>query len=79
MTAHLDYHAFRTADDSIEESTSRPVMINREQAAKRLCISIRALDRMIKENTIPSTKIAGRRLFHVATLEQWAASQCALK
>ena len=53
-----------------------PVNLNRLQAAQRLGIGVRTLDRMVADGEIPSGKFKGRRVFNRDVLDRWAIEQC---
>ena len=56
--------------------TILPVMLSREEAAMRLGIGVRTLDRMVADGVIPSGKFRGRRVFNRDLLDRWAEQQC---
>jgi len=56
--------------------TSNPIMLNRQQAATRLGIGVRTLDRLVADGEIPTGKLRGRRIFNRELLDRWAEQQC---
>lgn len=56
--------------------TNVTVTLGRVEAARRLGIGIRSLDRLVQRKEIPSGIIAGRRKFSIIALDRWAEAQC---
>lgn len=50
-------------------------LMNREEAAEWLGISLRKLDDLVHHNVIPSFKLGGRRLFDPEQLRKWVQEQ----
>ena len=57
----------------LNESKSPPqtLLLDMRQTAKALSLSERTIGSLIKEGSIPSLKIRGRRLFSVESLRRW--------
>lgn len=52
------------------------ITLGRVEAARRLGIGVRSLDRLVQRKEIPSGIIAGRRKFSITALDRWAEAQC---
>jgi len=49
-----------------------PIFLGARDAARVLSVSERTLSELTARGDVPSTKLSGRRLYHVATLRRWA-------
>jgi excisionase family DNA binding protein len=52
------------------------ILVTRQEAARALAISTRAVDYLIRTGKLPSRKLGKRRLVHVSALEAFARRDC---
>lgn len=67
-----------TSDTTLNASTSAPLLVDRREAGRLLCVSPGTIDNLRLAGELPSLKLRGRRLYDVADLRRLIESRKAV-